>query len=870
MALPVDTTHIPSWQRWRWLVFGAAAIAGVLALALAWKFLVPHAGPEQDVAIVEATAQARASREAGIAVEEKLRKTPNAGDLRVALAGLLLDRGDPRGAAIEAQKALKAGMATALPVRVHALIRSGDAKAASAEMMSLPDNADTRRLQGDLLLLQGNWSAAQAAYRSALVLDAGNVPALLGLAEALDRLGDIAGAKAQIDMAVKAAPPSAEAQVALVAWQLAHASPAVARTTLREAARVAGEAGKIQQAAAAWTSIADIDFAAGNVKAADVAATVLMRLLPGTAATELRRARADLLLGKPAAAEERLRRLLRQSPDNDQAQLYLGVASKALGKPEAARMYLAAAANSTRTEVPARRMLGRMLLAAGQAEDAVRLVQENEGATDSDLLALGGRASLLTGDTDAALDYFRRSVGAAPQDVRRQLDLARALLSADKAQEAIVVLDSIKVSAAQEPERLVLRTAALLRAGQREAAMAGMRSLASSRPQDVDAQWLAARGFVLAGDPVAARATVQRVTQLSPQDAGAFTALGLLSLATRDLAAAQQALDRALQLDPKKPEALYARANLAVLRGDAAGAEQWLSKAAVAAPKALPPRIGLVRLALARGDVAGAEKRLKELHGVAPANAIVVDMLDAEWLELKGDRSAALSAWQHLAQANPNSAEIQARLGAALVRAGKLVEAKARVKQAVAADGANVAALTASGDLAMRNGDARTASEVYGRAVALAPSRSLAIRQFAALRALRSAQADQPLRDWLQRRPADLTVRLALANSLEENGKAAEAMAELELVLKEKPGHPGAANNLAWLKLQAGDVQGALVLAKTAVAAAPKQFEFVDTYATALAKAGRSAEAKALLQQGQSAQPADKRYGERLAALGLR
>ena len=136
----------------------------------------------------------------------------------------------------------------------------------------------------------------------------------------------------------------------------------------------------------------------------------------------------------------------------------------------------------------------------------------------------------------------------------------------------------------------------------------------------------------------------------------------------------------------------------------------------------------------------------------------------------------------------------------ALVRAGKLAEAKKRVKQAVAADGANVAALTASGDLAMRTGDARTASEVYGRAVVLAPSRSLAIRQFAALRALRSPQADQPLRDWLQRRPTDLTVRLALANSLEESGKLAEATAELERVLKDKPGHPGAANNLAWLK----------------------------------------------------------------------
>ena len=872
MALPVDDTHIPSWRRWRWVVFAAVAAVAILALGLAWKFLWPHSGPAQDAAIVEATAQARASREAGIELEAQLRKNPNAGEVRLAVARLLLDRGDPRSAAIEAQKALKAGVAPAqaLPVRVHALIRGGDAKAATAEMTALPDNADTRRLRGDLQLLQGDWAAAQTAYRSALVLDARNVPALLGLAEALERTADVAGAKAQLDAAVAAAPKNAEAQVARGLWQLAHDRPVVARATLREAARLAGDAGKLQQAAAAWVGIADIDFAAGNVAAANVDASVLMRLLPGTAAAELRRARADLLLGKPAAAEERLRRLLRQSPDNDQAQLYLGVASKALGKPEAARMYLAAAANSTRTEVPARRLLGRMLLAAGQADDAVRLVNESEGGTDGDLLALGGRASLLTGDTEAALDYFRRSVAAAPQDVLRQLDLARAFLSAGKAQDALQVLDAVKVPAAQEPERLVLRTAALVQTGQREAASAGMQALAAARPQDVDAQWLAARGFVLAGNPSGARTAVLRVTQLSPQDASAFTALGLLSLATRDLAGAQQALDRALQLEPKKAEALFARANLAALRDDVAGTEQWLVKAAAAAPKALPPRMALVRLALARGDLAGAEKRLKELHGAAPANLAAVDMLEAQWLEQKGDRGAAIDMWEKLAEANPQSAEIQGRLAAALVRAGKLVEAKARVKQAVAADGGNVAVLTASGDLAMRNGDARAASEAYGRALALAPGRDLAVRQFAALRAQRAPQADQPLRDWLQRRPTDLTVRLALASSLEEGGKNTEAMAELQRVLQQKPGHPGASNNLAWLKLQAGDAAAAVALAKVAVAAAPKQFEFVDTYATALAKAGRSAEAKALLEQGQTAQPGDKRYTERLAALGLR
>ena len=875
MALPVDTTHIPSWRRWRWVVWTALGLAVVLAAALVWKFVIPRDGVKEDPAITEAVAQARASREAGIELEQQLRKNPNDAVRRLALARLLLDRGDPFAAAVEAQKAQKAlsarttgaAAAEAGIVRVHALIRTANAAQAATELATLADSVESRRLRGELSLLKGDWVAAQRDFRSALSMSPGHVPSLLGLAEAQERSGDGAGAKASIDQAVQADPRSPEARVALGIWQTYHLDRRIARATLRDAARQAGAVGKLQQAGAAWVVITDMDFAGGDLKAADVGASVLMRLLPGMEAAEVRRARADLLLGKASSAEERLRRVLRQNPDSAEANLYLGLASKVLGKSEAARMYLATATNDSRTEVPARRVLGRLLLESGQADEVVRLVADSESAPDADLMSLGGRASLLTGNTATALAYFQKSAAAAPKDMQRQFDLARAMLDIGKAAEALAVVDSLKVPADLEPQRQVLRTAALVQSGKLDDARTAMRALAAGHPDDANVQWLAARGFVLAGDPAGARAALQRVTVLTPKDASAFTALGLLQLAVGDLAAADQSLAQALGLEPAQPQALFARAHLAVQRDDATAATAYLEKVTAVQPKALPPRFALVRLALARNDLELATRRMKELQAVAPPGAVAVDVLEARVAMLKGDDRTALAAWQRLAEANPRNVEIQAGVADALIRAGRLTDARRRVKQALEAGPADAAALTVSGDLAMRSGDARAATEAYDKAAAVAFTRDLAIRQFAALRARNSPDADGALRRWLERRPKDIAVRLALAGSLEEANKLGEAAAELQQVLKDRPGHPGASNNLAWLKLRAGDTAGALPLAKAAVDAVPGQFEFVDTYATALERSGRVAEARRVLQDAQAAAPRDARYAKSLAAL---
>jgi predicted Zn-dependent protease len=87
---------------------------------------------------------------------------------------------------------------------------------------------------------------------------------------------------------------------------------------------------------------------------------------------------------------------------------------------------------------------------------------------------------------------------------------------------------------------------------------------------------------------------------------------------------------------------------------------------------------------------------------------------------------------------------------------------------------------------------------------------------------------------------------------------------ELEAVLKLEPSHAGAANNLAWLKAEAGDVKGALPLAQAAHTAEPRNPQYADTYAYVLAKAGQREEAARVLRAAQAASPDDATLAARL------
>ena len=90
----------------------------------------------------------------------------------------------------------------------------------------------------------------------------------------------------------------------------------------------------------------------------------------------------------------------------------------------------------------------------------------------------------------------------------------------------------------------------------------------------------------------------------------------------------------------------------------------------------------------------------------------------------------------------------------------------------------------------------------------------------------------------------DLRVRALLANfyTVDDHDKA---LIEYEIIIKENPKNFIISNNLAWLYLEKGDVEQAVVYSKQAFALAPKVANVNDTYSQVLLKLGKKEEALA-------------------------
>lgn len=189
----------------------------------------------------------------------------------------------------------------------------------------------------------------------------------------------------------------------------------------------------------------------------------------------------------------------------------------------------------------------------------------------------------------------------------------------------------------------------------------------------------------------------------------------------------------------------------------------------------------------------------------------------------------------------PNLAGARFRLGEALLEAGDLVGARREFEAAHARLPKHPDPLISLAELATREDDPQRAEELCRRALALAPDSrrahyvlGLALRAQGRLEEAREAlqRGLEAKRTWvpdpLTERVASFrrgyTVRINEAAELERVGRVDEARRMLEQIVLEHPDDVTALNNLAAVRIQSGDLQGALALLERARALEPNQF----------------------------------------------
>lgn len=757
------------------------------------------------------------------------------------------------------------------------------------------------RLRGQALLGLGRHVEAREQFEQLLRQEPDSIPGRLGLAQVRLQLEGPHGAQAELDQALQLAPGSYDVRLARGLLELQLGRLSAARAEFTHAESIARSGGRALQRATALAGLVEAELGLGDLAAAAETLERLESLIAGSDVALFLGARVAAQRGQLDEAQHALQRLLSQNPRNQPANLLMGAVAFSLGNLAQAEMYLKAAASGDREGRTARKLLAEVQLRLNKARGVLESVQALGTEADSDLLSAAGRASILVGDVRSAVDYFERSRAAAPADVARELDLAAAYLAAGRAPEALALLRGLPQGEAVDYRRERLLLLAMVQSGAPQEAIRAAQALAARAPEDPRTLLLAAAGLLAAADPGAARALIDRAIRLQPKEAVPWVSLGLLEASQGDAAAAERAFDEALRRAPGNVDALVGKAQLALASGARSDAIGYLEQARAASAQSPGVRIVLARLYLENGDLARTQRALDEARKLAPHD-LQVRQLEAA-VALAGQKvAAAIAAYEKLVEDFPAQPALRTALARAYLAAGRLQDAERANAAALTVEprfwpalafaaglalhGSSesldaaagwLAKLRASaaprwvvavleGDLATRRGALAQAVQHYAAARGEAASAPLVLKEYTARRAAGSADAQQPLREWLQRSPDDVRVRMALADDLQRTGDADGARREYQLILGIAPGNAPALNNLAWLELEAGQTGQALERARRAYEIDPSRPEIADTYGRALTVAGRAPEAVAILRQAQQSAPDDVEIRYHLAA----
>lgn len=872
-----------------------AAWHALLPLAVAALLCACGMSRQDVIARMEKNFSAQRYRAAAVDLTTLVRSEPNDVNFRLKLAQSLLHIRDFGGAEAQFARARELGApeATTLAGAAEALLGEGRFQVVLDRLQTaapqLAQDATLQRVRGDALAALHRCPEARVAYATAMQLAPRDPGAHLGLATCLARAGDFPAVQAQLDAALQLDPRDFNVRTARGRWAVEQRRWPEARDEFASAVLIADGGDDRELQATARAALGETQLLLGDSAAAQQQLQRLEKFAPTRVPTLLLKARIELQLSHFKGAVAALDQLLSRYPNTAQAQLLMGVALAADGQFQRAEHFLAATLAAAPDNLTARKLLAEVQLREHHAQDALQTATAPTLATDPDLLSVAGRASLLTGDPQAAIKYLERDLTSQPNVRNRSLDLAAAYLAADRAADALALLTGSEVPDGLANRREALLLLALIAGGTPDRVRSEARAFATAHPADATALAISAGALAALHETAAARELLGQATAREPRAPQLWSQLGYLEIDAGDYPSAERALAQALQLDAHNPAALVGKAQLALIAGRRDTAIELLEQARAAAPGAVLPRAALARLYLAQQEPQRAAQPLAEARALAPADS-GLKSLSAALALARGQSDEGLTILRQLVHESPNSPVRQADLARGLAMAGRLAEARSAndaalrlepgywparvtaVELALAqhdAAGADAllpalrgsaaprpAILTLEGDVAASRDRLSDALRAYTSAAALAPSAQLAIKMFAARRALKTAEPDAPLREWLRQQPRDARTRAVLALYLQRAGDRAGAIREYKAALAYDPQQVVALNNLALLVLANGESTAALDLAHRAyTASAGRSPSVTDTYGWALVQSGRTEDAVPLLRSAYQQAP---------------
>ncbi|MXX74519.1 MAG: tetratricopeptide repeat protein [Holophagales bacterium] len=360
--------------------------------------------------------------------------------------------------------------------------------------------------------------------------------------------------------------------------------------------------------------------------------------------------------------------------------------------------------------------------------------------------------------------------------------------------------------------------------------------------------------------------------------------LGVLAAGAGDIETARPAFRRALELRADDAPTLVRLADLELEHGQVDEAELLYVRAAVVDDSAAVA-YGMGRVAEERGEYAEAIAQFQRALTLQPRASVIDYHLGQAYRELgefdRAEEALARSGPNRVAMADPLMHELTTLAigalphldrGHAAAREGRLADAEAAYRQAVAADATNVRAHESLATVLVRRGDREGAIEHFGVAVRLDPENAQAHSDLGVLLAElgRNDRALEHLGRAVELDPGNGEARLGLGAVLAKTGNFEEAVVELLAALGQVPESrrtPRLHFGLAEALVRTGRLAEALPHYSRVRELDPAQSLAWLREATVLMGLGRFADARATLEERLRVDSTDGRAAHSLARL---
>ena len=571
--------------------------------------------------------------------------------------------------------------------------------------------------------------------------------------------------------------------------------------------------------------------------------------------------------------------MLRVLPDSAKLLVLAGATSMQRGALISAETRLGKAVQLAENPVLARKLLAETYLRLGQPDKAIATVRPliDRDQPDAHAQAVAGQAYLQKGAIREAESMFEAANKAIPGDSQIRTALALTDLLKGNSDAAFSALTSIAAADAGDTADMAL-ISARLRRNEFDQALEAIAALDKKQPGRASPKYLRGTVLLRKGDEPAARLAFEEALKAEPLHYASVAELSKLDFEQGKLDASKVRLEAAIQGNPKNTAARMALVGVLAKQGAKTAELVAVVDAAMkASPDDPAPRVAKISLFSRAGDTPAMVAAAHDALGAMPTRP---EVLDAAGLALatSGDDQQAISAFSKLAALLPRAPEPHFRMADVYGKRGEVSAAGKSLQRALEIAPQSKEAMSRLISHAVRSKDYGPALEsarmlkekhpelavgyvLQGDAEASRKAWSAAVAAYRAglkkvdplgrpqtrlhavlIKSGDKAGANAFQADWLKASPQDAAFRDHLASIALVGGSLSQAERLYREVTALQPKASTSWNNLAWVLAERND-PGAVAAAQRAMQLSPGDPTVMDTFAKALAVAGRLEEA---------------------------